>query len=46
MPSRGLWPSSIKSIAAGLAMAVGVFAAFGRRRKAVADSEGPKPEAA
>ena len=46
VPSRGLWPSSIKSIAASLALAVGVFAAFGRRKRAVSATESPKPEAA
>jgi formate dehydrogenase iron-sulfur subunit len=46
VPSRGLWRSSIKSIGASLAIAVGVFAAFGRRKRAVSRSEAPKPEAA
>ena len=48
VPSRGLWPSSIKGIGASLALALGVFAAFGRRKKDVAkvETEGPKPEAA
>src|SRR3954447_16547225 len=43
VPSRGLWPSSIKAIGASLAMAVGVFAAFSRRKKAVGESEASKP---
>ena len=39
VPSRNLWPSSIQSIAASLAMALGAFFAFGRRRQAVARAE-------
>jgi formate dehydrogenase iron-sulfur subunit len=39
VPSRDLWPSSIKSIAASLAMALGAFLAFGRRRHEVAEAE-------
>jgi formate dehydrogenase iron-sulfur subunit len=40
LPSRSVWPSSVKSIAASLAVAVGAFLAFGRRRRAVARAEG------
>ncbi len=45
IPSRLLWPASIKGMAASLAVAVGAFFAFGRRKGDVAasDSEGPKP---
>jgi formate dehydrogenase iron-sulfur subunit len=39
VPSRDLWPSSLRSIAASLAMALGAFLAFGRRRRAVAQAE-------
>jgi formate dehydrogenase iron-sulfur subunit len=48
MPSRSVWPGSIKSIAAALAMAVGGLLAFGRRRRAVAEAEkesGDEPKA-
>ena len=41
VPSRTIWPSSIKSIAASLVMALGVFLAFGRRRERVACAECP-----
>ena len=40
VPSRLLWPSSFKGIAASLAMGLGAFLAFGRRRLAVAKAEG------
>jgi formate dehydrogenase iron-sulfur subunit len=36
LPSRAIWPSSIKSIAASLVLALGGFLAFGRRKAAVA----------
>ena len=39
VPSRLLWPSSFKGIAASLVMGLGAFLAFGRRRLAVAKSE-------
>jgi formate dehydrogenase iron-sulfur subunit len=42
VPSRTVWPSSVRSIAAALAGALGVFLAFGRRRERVARAEGPK----
>jgi formate dehydrogenase iron-sulfur subunit len=41
IPSRTIWPSSIKSIAASLVMALGVFLAFGKRREQVARAECP-----
>jgi formate dehydrogenase iron-sulfur subunit len=40
VPSRLLWPSSFKGIAASLVMGLGAFLAFGRRRLAVAKVEG------
>jgi len=40
VPSRVLWPSSLKGIAASLAMGFGAFLAFGRRRLEVAKAEG------
>jgi len=39
VPSRNVWPSSVKSIAASLAIALGAFLAFGKRRRAVAQAE-------
>ncbi len=39
LPSRTVWPSSIKAIAASLTVAVGAFFAFGRRKKAVAEAQ-------
>ena len=39
VPSRGLWASSIKSLAVSAALAVGALAAFGRRKRAVAGAE-------
>ena len=39
IPSRVIWPSSVKSIAASLAMAFGAFLAFGRRKGEVAKTE-------
>ena len=40
VPSRTVWPSSVRSIAASLVGALGVFMAFGRRKSAVAKAEG------
>ena len=40
VPSRLLWPSSFKGIVASLAMGLGAFLAFGRRRLAVSKAEG------
>jgi formate dehydrogenase iron-sulfur subunit len=40
LPSRSVWPTSIKSIAASLVMALGAFLAFGRRKGEVARAEG------
>jgi formate dehydrogenase iron-sulfur subunit len=40
LPSRAVWPSSLRSIATSLAAALGVFLAFGRRRDRVARAEG------
>ncbi len=40
VPSRVVWPSSIKSIAASFTMAFGAFLAFGRRKVEVAEAEG------
>ncbi|HEX8200749.1 MAG TPA: 4Fe-4S dicluster domain-containing protein, partial [Isosphaeraceae bacterium] len=46
VPSRAVWPSSIRGIAAALVGALGVFLAFGRRRDRVARAEGGSaPEA-
>jgi formate dehydrogenase iron-sulfur subunit len=39
VPSRIVWPSSVKSVAASLAIALGAFLAFGKRRRAVAQAE-------
>ena len=39
VPSRKVWPSSVKSIAASLVMAWGAFLAYGRRRRAVGRAE-------
>jgi formate dehydrogenase iron-sulfur subunit len=39
VPSRNVWPSSVKSVAASLAIALGAFFAFGKRRRAVAQAE-------
>jgi len=39
VPSRNLWPSSLRSIAASLAITLGAFLAFGKRRRAVAAAE-------
>lgn len=43
LPSRTVWPSSIKSIVTSLIVAVGAFVAFGRRRDRVATAEA-RPE--
>ena len=40
VPSRNLWPSSVKSMAASAAIALGAFLTFGRRKDRVARSEG------
>jgi len=40
VPSRLLWPSSFNGIAASLAMGLGAFLTFGRRRLAVSKAEG------
>jgi formate dehydrogenase iron-sulfur subunit len=40
VPSRTVWPSSLKAIGTSLALAVGAFFAFGRRKRAVAVAEG------
>jgi formate dehydrogenase iron-sulfur subunit len=39
IPSRTVWPSSIKSVAASLVFAAGAFLAFARRSREVARSE-------
>src|SRR4051812_9088913 len=39
VPSRSVWPSSLKSIAASLALALGALFTFGKRRYAVAEAE-------
>jgi formate dehydrogenase iron-sulfur subunit len=39
VPSRSVWPSSVKGIAASLAFAFGALLAFGRRKREVARSE-------
>ena len=39
LPSRNVWPSTLKSIAASLVMAAGAFFAFGRRKEKVANTE-------
>lgn len=41
LPSRSVWPSSFKSIAASLTMALGAFLAFGKRKQDVSASEAP-----
>src|SRR5206468_214755 len=43
LPSRGVWPSSIKSLGASVAVVLGAFFAFGRRKHDVAAAEGPAP---
>jgi formate dehydrogenase iron-sulfur subunit len=44
VPSRNLWPSSFKSIAASFAVALGAFLAFGRRRQQVRAEDRPLRE--
>ena len=39
VPSRNLWPSSFKAIGTSIAMAVGAFFAFGRRRDRIKQGE-------
>jgi formate dehydrogenase iron-sulfur subunit len=39
VPSRSVWPSSIKSMAASLLVTLGAFFAFGKRREAIAKAE-------
>jgi formate dehydrogenase iron-sulfur subunit len=46
IPSRAVWPSSIKSIGASLAIAFGAFIAFGRRVRRVSAAEFPKAKEA
>jgi formate dehydrogenase iron-sulfur subunit len=53
VPSRSVWPSSVRSIAAALIGALGVFHAFDRRKRRVARAEadagaaaGPRQEGA
>jgi formate dehydrogenase iron-sulfur subunit len=43
LPSRSVWPSSIKSMAASLAVALGVVLSFAKRRRDVAREEAPPP---
>jgi formate dehydrogenase iron-sulfur subunit len=40
LPSKVVWPSSVKSVLSSLAVAVGAFLAFGRRRGEVHAAEG------
>ena len=40
VPSRSVWPASVKAIAASLVIAFGAFVSFGRRKRAVAMTEG------
>jgi formate dehydrogenase iron-sulfur subunit len=42
VPSRTVWPSSIKAIAASLIIALGAFVSFGRRKGQVAQAEGSR----
>ena len=42
LPSRGVRPSSLKGLGAALAVTLGAFFAFGRRKGAVAAAEGPE----
>ena len=39
LPSRAVWPSSVKSIAVSLVLALGAFLAFGGRKAEVARAE-------
>jgi formate dehydrogenase iron-sulfur subunit len=45
LPSRSVWPASLKAIGASLAVALGAFLSFGRRRDAVKATEGHTPPA-
>jgi hypothetical protein len=38
VPSRSVWPASIKAIAASLVIALGAVASFGRRKRRVAQA--------
>jgi len=40
VPSKTLWPASVRAIAASLIIALGAFVSFGRRRQRVAEEEG------
>ena len=42
VPSRSVWPSSMKAITASLVIALGAFVSFGRRRNQVARTENPE----
>ncbi len=42
VPSRSVWPSSLKAIAASLVIGLGALVSFGRRRAQVAGAEGRK----
>jgi formate dehydrogenase iron-sulfur subunit len=42
VPSRTIWPSSVRSIGASLVLAFGAFLAFGRRKDEVARAEGER----
>jgi formate dehydrogenase iron-sulfur subunit len=46
LPSRAVWPSSMKAVAAAVAAAAGALLAFGRRRRDVARSETKPRESA
>jgi hypothetical protein len=41
VPSRSVWPGSIKAVAASLIIALGAFVSFGRRKARVLEKEGP-----
>jgi formate dehydrogenase iron-sulfur subunit len=43
VPSRSVWPASLKAMAASLAIAVGALFTFGRRRNAVRRTESAPP---
>ena len=40
VPSRSVWPASVKAIVASLVIACGAFVSFGRRKREVAMTEG------
>ena len=40
VPSRSIWPASLKAIGASLIIALGAFLSFGRRKRKVAVAEG------